>query len=106
MGGFSDIAAGLRPYPNAPGYKEPTTSKAAARAIARKADILREKVFAAIVTAGAQGLTPDEVAAILGEDEKAIRPRCSELRKAERIKRNGLRRVNESGLLAAVLVKA
>ena len=102
MGGFSDIAAGLRPYPDGPGHKEPTTSKDAARAIASKSSILCDRILAVLTKAGDRGLTPDEAAVILGEDEKAIRPRFTELGPlhAKRIVETGERRANESGLKA------
>ena len=107
MGGFSEVAAGLRPYPNGePGYKEPTTSRDAAKAVASKMTVLREKVYAAICASGDCGLTSDECALVLGESILAVRPRCSELRKTGQIKPNGARRLNASKLMAKVLVKA
>lgn len=91
-------------YPLSPGYKEPTTSRDAACTIAPSTPLLRERVFAAIRDAGADGLTPDECALKLGIDEKAIRPRFTELgpRHAGRIIPTGERRRNESKLKAKV----
>jgi hypothetical protein len=106
MGGFSDIAAGLRPYPDGPGYKTDGTSKDAAEAVSSTAGFLRERVFNVIIGAGDLGKTPDEIAAILGKTVLAVRPRVSELKKAGRIRPNGLRRANESGLKADALVVA
>lgn len=75
------------------------TSRDAATAISASTPLLRERVFAAIRAAGAAGLTPDECALRLGIDEKAVRPRFTELgpRHANRIVDTGLRRANESG---------
>ena len=88
------------------GHKERTTSRDAATAMASKATALRERVYVTICAAGSRGMTSDEVALALGESVLAIRPRCSELRKALWIKPNGERRMNQSGLKAAVLVNA
>jgi hypothetical protein len=90
------------PYNGLPGYKEPTTSKDAARAMASKSSVLRDRVLAVLTEAGDRGLTPDEAAVILGEDEKAIRPRFTELgpKHEKRIIETGERRINESGLRA------
>lgn len=90
------------PYPASPGFKEPTTSRDAAIAVSAAAPLLRERVFAAILAAGTRGLTPDEAAEVLGVDEKAVRPRFTELgpRHANRIVATGERRANESTLKA------
>ena len=101
MSGIKDLL-GDTPftYPLAPGFKEPTTSRDAARAVSSSAPLLRDRVFAALrLTA----MTPDECAAKLGESVLAVRPRFSELSKAERIIETGERRRNqESGLKAKV----
>lgn len=91
-------------YPRAPGFKEGTTSRAAALAMTSRASILRNRAFAEIVRAGATGLTADEVAERLGETVLAVRPRVSELAKAvpPRILPTGERRRNDSGLKAKV----
>lgn len=90
------------PYRGLPGYKEPTTSRDAAKAVATSTPLLRERVFTAIRDAGAEGLTPDECSILLNEDEKAIRPRFTELgpKHQNRIVETGERRENESGLKA------
>lgn len=102
MSRVADAAYGDTPlaYPASPGFKEPTTSKDAARAVSASAPLIREKVFAAIREAGLHGLTPDETAAKIGESILAVRPRFSELAKAQRIVETGERRRNESGLRA------
>ena len=96
--GIKDLL-GDEPYPTRPGYKEPTTSKAAAEAISGRAATLRDRVFAVIC---ASPVTADEVAERLGETVLAIRPRLSELRKDGRIEPSGERRKNASGISAHV----
>jgi len=89
-------------YPAAPGFKEKTTSRDAARAITGDAMLLREQVFAAIARAGARGLTADEAAGALGRSVLSVRPRVTELSKADppRIVPTGERRRNDSGMSA------
>jgi hypothetical protein len=91
-------------YPETPGWKEPTTSRNAARIMesvskALQADCMR------VLRQNPNGLTADEVAAVLGEDILAIRPRISELR-SEKMGRlvvpSGEKRKNKSGILAMV----
>ena len=90
------------PYGALPGHKEPTTSRDAARAVAGDASTLREKVYAAVLGAGARGLTADEAAVVVERTPFAVRPRFTELAKASppRIKPTGERRANDSGLKA------
>lgn len=88
-------------YPHAPGFKESTTSLDAASAMKGRASKLREVVFTAIADAP-DGLTADEVASLIGETVLAVRPRVSELAKADRIAPTGERRKNASGLKARV----
>lgn len=102
---MSRVAEKLMPSPyGGPGFKEGGTSRAAARASAGDADVLRRKVYQEILAAGAVGLTADECAARLGRSVLSVRPRLSELANAERpwIARTGERRKNESGHSAAV----
>jgi len=89
-------------YPGEPGWKEPTTSRDAARRVTGDAAILRERVYAAIAAAGARGLTADEAAAAVGRSVLSVRPRVTELAKADppRIVPTGERRANESGMKA------
>lgn len=91
-------------YPEAPGYQDTDTSKAAAEAVAPTVEHLREATFRAIQSAGAHGRTPDEAARDLGRDILSIRPRTTELNAALRIKDSGLRRKNKSGKKAIVWV--
>jgi hypothetical protein len=91
-------------YPRAPGFKERTTSRDAARAAAPGAAILRERVYAAFAGAGSRGLTADEAAAIVGRDWRSVRPRVTELAKADppRIVPTGERRRNDTDQSAKV----
>ena len=105
MGRLSDAMLEDDQYPLAPGWKEPTTSRAAAKAIETEARNLRELVLAVITESGMAGRTADEVAAKLNRSVLAIRPRLSELgpRRLAKIERTGERRTNlSSGLKAAV----
>jgi predicted Rossmann fold nucleotide-binding protein DprA/Smf involved in DNA uptake len=88
------------PYNGMPGFKERTTSRDAAKAVSSRAKTLREKVLQAIKT---RPMTADEVAAFIGEDILAIRPRVSELKKMGLITPTNTRRANKSGLMANVL---
>jgi predicted transcriptional regulator len=86
-------------YPNSPGFKDLTTSKEAAKKIEPKAKTLRDACLKVLML---QSLTPDEVAAHLGESILSVRPRISELFKQGLIKTTGVRRMNESGNRAHV----
>lgn len=89
-------------YPAVPGYKEPTTSKDAARAASSGAAALRERVYEVIRASGPEGLTADQAASLLSRSVLSIRPRVTELAKASRVTPTGARRANESGLKAKV----
>jgi hypothetical protein len=91
-------------YPNAAGFKEPTTSRDAADAITPTLNERQQEVVRELRAVGIEGLTADQTAARLGRDEKAVRPRFTELgpRHLGVIEKTGERRVNESGLAAAV----
>ena len=89
-------------YPKSPGFKEATTSKDAAAAIAPRAPSLRDAVLKAMRDRWPSGYTADEVAAVLGKSELAIRPRLSELRKTGDIIPTEIRRPNDSGVMARV----
>lgn len=96
-------------YPSQPGYKEPTTSKAAARKMRPRAQSLREQVLITLRTTWPQGLTADEVATKVGKKEFSIRPRLSELRALRAIEPRTSKgevetRPNESGSDAIVWV--
>ena len=105
---MSRIVEGLAPdlfsYPRSPGFKEHTTSLDAAAAVSGRAGVLRERAYAEIKVVGSSGLTADQVAARLGESVLSVRPRVTELAKANppRIVPTGERRTNDSGLKAKV----
>jgi hydrogenase maturation factor len=104
MGGMKDHFFGDTPYPSSPGFKERATSREAALAAAPGAAALRDAVHGALLAAGERGATADEVAAALGRDKLAVRPRVTELSKENppRAIKTARRRANESGLGAAV----
>lgn len=87
-------------YPSRPGYKDPGTSKDAAREMHVPAHNLRLQVYAEIKRSKA--LTADEVAFALGESRLSIRPRLSELRLRQLIIPSGKYRKNKSGKRAIV----
>lgn len=102
---MSRIAEALDPtaygatYPNAPGFKEPTTSREAAQRVAPRVRDLHAAILAQLALAD---LTTDECAARMGEDRLAIRPRFTELLKAGKIRATNERRKNVSGMSAKV----
>lgn len=86
-----------------PGFKEPTTSRDAAKAVRpRVSDLARQIVDLLLY----QPMTPDEAALALGKTLLTIRPRFSELNKLGLIEKTGARRANSSGLKAHVWRKA
>lgn len=89
-------------YPHRAGFKEATTSKAAADRIetSGKAKTLRVRVFE-LFENGWQG-TADEAATVLGLSILAIRPRISELHKLGYLEHSGVRHTNDSGAYAHV----
>jgi predicted HTH transcriptional regulator len=87
-------------YPNSPGARFIETSRAAAAHIAPKAPTLRAQCFASLKATGPA--TADEMAARLGVDRLAIRPRFSELSAMGIIADSGDRRLNASGVRAVV----
>lgn len=102
-------------YPQAPGFKEETTSKDAAKAMGITASKMREDLLTIYRTAWPAGLTADEAAERVGRSVFAVRPRITELRQlGELFPRFGSnhgtlnakpdRRANASGMMATVLV--
>ena len=88
-------------YPNRAGYKEHTTSKAAAASMDGKLSNLQQSVLLAIRNAP-DGLTADEAALHIGETVLTVRPRCAELRELNKIVDSGALRKNTSGRNAIV----
>ena len=87
------------------GHKEGTTSLAAAVAVTKRLSERQAEVMAVMNTRfddAGEGMTPDEVASVLGADVLAIRPRITELHKLDKIEKTGERRANVSGLKANV----
>lgn len=93
-------------YPHRPGFKRTDTSLEAADDMKPKAARLREMVLAAIMDAGARGLTTEEIVAVTRIPYSSAQPRTSELRATEQIKDSGERRLNASGKRAIVWVLA
>src|SRR6202035_3462196 len=87
-------------YPLAPGYRELTTSRDAAKFVSDRTGLLRDSVLTMLRLNGP--MTADETAHMLHETVLTIRPRFSELLKLEKIERTGERRANASGAKAAV----
>lgn len=95
-------------YPNAPGFKEPTTSRDAAEKIKPVAKTLRDQALAVLKVEWPDGLTADEIAGKLGRSELSIRPRISELRELRAIEprtTKGVvdRRENKSSGMSAIV---
>jgi len=103
MGRYSDQM--LLPYHGTPGFKEKTTSRDAAYAIAPSAEILRDKIYKTIKNAGPRGKTADEAAEAIGSTPLACRPRLSELRAMDSIKpAKNMRRPSSTGRSSLVWV--
>jgi len=90
-------------YPNALGYKKAGTSEMAAHGMRDRAGVLKDLVLARLRQFPG-GLTADELAEHLGASILSVRPRCSELIAAGKIKASGNRRKNHSGKSADVLI--
>jgi len=84
-------------YPHRAGFKEPTTSKEAAKAIDAKgrAATLRDAVLAFFQ--GGRNATADEVAEALKESPLSVRPRVAELKAAGKVIETGLRHKSSAG---------
>jgi hypothetical protein len=98
-------------YPDAPGFKRCGTSEAAARSVKKRADRLRVMVLDQVTKAGDYGITCDECADALGEEDGSIRPRFSELSTAKeghipKVKESGRRRMGRRGKMITVWVLA
>lgn len=89
-------------YPSGPGFKRAATSREAAHRIAGHAATVRAAALKEFCVAYPKGLTADEVAKLLGESVLTVRPRVSELRAAGLIEQTPNRKLNDSGMSAAV----
>jgi predicted ArsR family transcriptional regulator len=87
-------------YPQAPGYRQTDTSKAAADSMKPTSALLQGCVVAALTRHGP--MTADECAIALNLDKLSVRPRLTELKEAGRVEDTGTRRRNESGRSAIV----
>ena len=88
-------------YPEKPGWKEPTTSRAAADIIESNAETVRGEALRKLKQHPA-GLTADEVAAHIKRSILTVRPRITELKLMGLVERSGECRLNRSGIRAAV----
>ena|SRR5690242_1064017 len=91
-------------YPDVPGHRGVDTSIDAARSIGISASRLQRIALRAIRSAGARGLTTNELAARVRIDRDSIQPRTSELRERGLIRDSGARRLNANGKRAIVWV--
>lgn len=89
-------------YPEAPGYQDTDTSKAAAEWMRPEVGALHRACLEIVAVLPS---TPDEVAIIIGRDKLAIRPRMTELRALGLIEDSGERRRNPSSGLKAIVYR-
>lgn len=89
-------------YPESPGYKSGSTSRAAATAMTDRAGTLRALALQ-VLEDHPDGLTADECAQKMGQSILAVRPRLTELQHMKKICDTGLRRRNASGHSARVM---
>ncbi|MEH3046184.1 hypothetical protein [Sphingomonas adhaesiva] len=76
----------------------------AAQVITPARDALWQQIMKKLETAGAEGMTGDEIAASLGWEKYRVRPRTAELRKLGWIRDSQQRRPSESGIRSIVWV--
>lgn len=88
-------------YPQTPGWREPTTSRAAAEAITETAKTLRDRILNLLKQEPA-GLSSDQIAVRLGLLRWSVRPRIAELRAAGKVQTTGQTTENETGRTAHV----
>jgi hypothetical protein len=88
-------------YPQTPGSKGGGASKDAAKRMSGRVAMLRDNVTNLMLKG--YWLTADEIATLLRENVLAIRPRVSELVKANVLVKTADRRRNMSGMSAHVL---
>ena len=94
-----DIFADARAYPDHPGFKSAGPSHEAAKAVAPRAPVLREGVLACLALCP---MTPEQIAARLGIDILAVRPRLTELKLLGQAEKTEARGPSRGGLSAAV----
>ena len=107
MSGIKDAAFGDRPfaagYPDAPGWKAPGPSQAAATQIAPLAKDIRGKLLEVFKSEPA-GLTTDQAARRIGMEPWRARPRVAELHRLGELRDSGKTRKGESGIAVTVWV--
>jgi hypothetical protein len=91
-------------YPEGPSHGVTDTSADAARSIELSVGHLQRVALRAIRSAGARGLTTNELAATVRIHRDSIQPRTSELRVRGLIRDSGARRENANGKSAIVWV--
>jgi hypothetical protein len=91
------------PYPDSPGWSEPTTSRVAARSVRKRAPKRRNEILGHYRKIWPAGLNTDEVAAALGWSILSTRPRCTELLAMGLLTRTTITRPNAGGGDAWVL---
>lgn len=89
-------------YPDAPGFKEHTTSREAAERVSSVAETLRGQALQHLLAIHPEGATADELAEQFNVSVLSMRPRISELRRQGQIIQTGQRRTNYSGMSAHV----
>ncbi len=87
-------------YPDSPGWKAEDPSHDAAKAITRHAKNLRDRVHGFLQDQYPSAYSADQIAARLGEAILSVRPRVSELHKAQLIEVAAGRSKNQSGMTA------
>jgi hypothetical protein len=99
-------------YPDAPGFKESTTSREAASKVAPRARAICDRILVELQSVLPGGLTADEIAVRIGRSPFYIRPRISEMKARGEIVPIMLAtgkpfcRTNESGMRAVVMTIA
>lgn len=91
-------------YPEAAGHRGIDTSIAAAETIGPQLGYLQKVVRRAIIEAGANGASTNEIAERLQVERGSVQPRTSELRAKGLIVDSGRRRRNANGKLAIVWI--
>lgn len=93
----------MRQYPQAPGWKEGSTSRDAAKIIEPTVSAAQAEVLQILKT-HSRGLTADQIADLMARSVLYVRPRVSELHTLGLIQRAERRGVNRSGIPAAVWI--
>jgi hypothetical protein len=87
-------------YPDVPGWKAEGPSHDAAKAVTGRAKTLRDRTYRFLQEQYPNAYSADQIAARLGETILSVRPRVSELHKAQLIEAVAVRSKNQSGMTA------